>query len=78
VPIRGDLSGCRVCPVGLRRPGPQGRWLTGQESAEAVVPAGIKKPGRAEHQASGSQVRLERVTTIAAIPRRRAWWEGKR
>jgi len=78
VRIRGDLLGCRLCPVGLRRPGPQGRWLTGQESAEAVVPAGIKKPGRAEHQASGSQVRLERVTTIAANPRRRAWWERKR
>ena len=72
MPIRGDLSGCRLCPVGLRRPGPQGRWLTGQESAEAVVPAGIKKPGRAEHQASGTLVRLEMATVIAANPRKRA------
>ena len=39
---------------------------------------GIGKPGRAEHQASGTLVRLEEVTVIAAISRTRASRTEKR
>jgi hypothetical protein len=53
--IRGDLPGCHpsVTAGAARR-----RW-TRQKSAEAIVPAGSTRPGRAEHQESESMDRLD-------------------
>jgi hypothetical protein len=63
--IRGDLSGCHP---GMATAAARQR-RTRQKSAEAIVPAGWRKPGRAEHQASQSRVWLATETMIAAIPR---------
>ena len=54
------------------------RWSTGQESAEVVVPVGMREPGRAEHQVSRAREGLEMATTIAATPPRRVWRGWKR
>lgn len=52
--------------------------LTVQESAEAVVPAGIVMPGRAERQMSTMAARLVEGLWRAANPPRRASQERKR
>jgi hypothetical protein len=62
--IRGDLPGChpQVTTVATRS------RRTRQKSAEAIVPAGKRRPGRAKHQESESMDQLETTATIAANP----------
>jgi hypothetical protein len=73
--IRGGLPGCRLC---CRAAAPAARTmrcgLTGQKSAEVVVPAGIREgagKGRTSSEAEES-VLLVLAAVIAAIPRTRA------
>jgi len=79
--IRGDLPGCRLCcDVAAPTARTARCGLTGQKSAEVVVPAGDRMAagkGRTSSEAEES-VLLVLVALIAAIPRTRARCGGRR